>query len=713
MEKLTQTSIFKNMYCQDCRGAEWQEIVNIITGGTLAGDTKKYRYYMSCDLENDAQKLKRSMPAFTPAVTCNGGRKPENFSGLTGVGMCDFDHIDDVDKAMGTAISDPHTMMAYRTISGKGLRVLFRYEPENGKPWPAEGDAKGMDRMYSKAFAMGNRYYEKLLGSEADGQCKNIGRLSVMCHDGKAVLKQDCTPFVITKDVDTKPKKSQGRRPSLESAVAAVKRRLDADGVMYVKGSYNSYVSRMGYYLNMLGISEVEATEWAVRNFSDYAEKDVRSIFKSCYSHTNEFNSLTVYALEGKKRAQAGNGRPKAGGGKRKAEYASVEEIENFLCSQAKFRFNIITRKIETDFNADGNQSHGFRELTDRDENTLWARMCKNGLKVKSCDVHSVLGSEFVNEWNPFKEYFDNLPAWDGKTDYIGRLTSMVHVKKGDLWDDTDNPQELFDMCFRKWLVGMVASLLDKDVVNNAIIVLIGRQGIYKTTFFNYLLPEELRPYFHTKTNSDTMTKDDRLSLAEYAIICLEEIDSMRTPELNQLKALVTTRTINERAAYSRYKENRTHIASFCGTGNNLQFLTDPTGNRRWLPFEADYIDDPRTVDYNYDGIYSQALALWRGGMAYWFNNSEISTMARHIKSFEVPNVEEELIVTYYRQPEGNEAYKLVNATNIIEHINIFIKRALSTVKVGAAMRKLGFKQKATKHGRMYIVVERKNENNS
>lgn len=175
----------------------------------------------------------------------------------------------------------------------------------------------------------------------------------------------------------------------------------------------------------------------------------------------------------------------------------------------------------------------------------------------------------------------------------------------------------------------------------------------------------------------------------------------------------MTTRTINERAAYSRYKENRTHIASFCGTGNNLQFLTDPTGNRRWLPFEADYIDDPRTVDYNYDGIYSQALALWRGGMAYWFNNSEISTMARHIKSFEVPNVEEELIITYYRQPEGNEAYKLVNATNIIEHINIFIKRALSTVKVGAAMRKLGFKQKATKHGRMYIVVERKNENNS
>ena len=123
------------------------------------------------------------------------------------------------------------------------------------------------------------------------------------------------------------------------------------------------------------------------------------------------------------------------------------------------------------------------------------------------------------------------------------------------------------------------------------------------------------------------MTKGDRLSLAEYAIICLEEIDSMRTPELNQLKALVTTKNDKREAAYSRYKENRAHIASFCGTGNNMQFLTDQTGNRRWLPFEADYIDDPRTVRYDYQGIYSQALALWRSGMAYWFNGSEINTM--------------------------------------------------------------------------------------
>lgn len=704
-----QSTIFKNMYSQDCRDAEWQEIINIIRGNSLKADTDKYRYYLSCNLNNDAQDIKRHMPAFTPAVVCNGGRKPENFACLTGVGMCDFDHVDDIGKAMAAAADDIHTMMAYRTISGKGVRVLFRYEPKDGAKWPDNGDAKGMAAMYGSAFAVGNAYYARLLGCVADGQCKNLGRLSVMCCDEGAVMKPDCVPFMIGLPCTGKNgRKSHGRRPIMVNAVAAIEGRLETEGVRYMKGSYNRYVSRTGYYLNMLGIDEGEATEWAVSNFSDYDEKNVRSIFKSCYSHTDEFGSLTINALKRRGKAARGNSnRSDKGNGKPKADYASVAEIEAFLSRQADFRFNIITRKIETNFNIDGKGGSGYRELTDRDENTLWTRMCKSGVRARCSDVHGVLGSEFVREWNPFKEYFDNLPEWDGTTDHICQLTEMVHISKGDPWDDTEDPQGLFDMCFRKWLVGMVASLLDKDVVNNVILVLIGRQGIYKTTYFNYLLPEVLRPYFYTKTNSDTMTKDDRLSLAEYALICLEEIDSMRTPELNQLKALVTTKTINERAAYSRYKENRAHIASFCGTGNNMQFLTDPTGNRRWLPFEADYIDDPRTVKYDYDGIYSQALALWRSGMAYWFNGSEISVMARHIKAFEVPNVEEELIMTYYRVPLDKEPYKLVNATNIVEHVNIFIKHSISATKVGLAMKKLGFKQKRTSHGKMYMVVER------
>ena len=156
------------MYCQDCRGAEWQEVVNIITGGTLAGDTEKYRYYMSCGLDDDAQKQKKRMPAFTPAVICNGGRRPDNFVALTGVGMCDFDHVDDVDRARRLLTADAHAMMVYRTISGKGLRVLFRYRVKGAKDGD-KADARSMADIYNVAFKTGNEYFARLLGCEADG----------------------------------------------------------------------------------------------------------------------------------------------------------------------------------------------------------------------------------------------------------------------------------------------------------------------------------------------------------------------------------------------------------------------------------------------------------------------------------------------------------------------------------------------------------------
>lgn len=74
----------------------------------------------------------------------------------------------------------------------------------------------------------------------------------------------------------------------------------------------------------------------------------------------------------------------------------------------------------------------------------------------------------------------------------------------------------------------------------------IGRQGAYKTTWFNYLLPPELKQYFYTKANARRMTKDDIIALSQYALICYEELDTMSPSELNQLKAVVTMQYTNE-----------------------------------------------------------------------------------------------------------------------------------------------------------------------
>lgn len=202
------------------------------------------------------------------------------------------------------------------------------------------------------------------------------------------------------------------------------------------------------------------------------------------------------------------------------------------------------------------------------------------------------------------------------------------------------------------------------------------------------------------------MTKDDRLELTEMGLIALEELNHMKIHELNQLKAITTDPTMNERAAYARYRERREHIASFCGTGNNARFLTDLTSNRRWLPFMVDSIDSPYDTPINYMGAYAQAYALWKQGFRYWFNEEENAEINRHNMEFEAPNKELELIQKYYRAPMKGEECKFLTSTDILERINGSIKEHLSVVRIGIALRTLGIERVRSGNSRGYRLVE-------
>ena len=284
---------------------------------------------------------------------------------------------------------------------------------------------------------------------------------------------------------------------------------------------------------------------------------------------------------------------------------ATVEDIQNFIMDRMMLRHNVITRRVE--YRLPSSYEHegtDWMPISDRIVNSLWSEMSAEKV-VRAQDIYRVLESDFVPEFNPVQFYLDQLPPWDGG-DYILAMSVSVSVK-GEVTE-----QLRFAQYLKKWLVGMVAGWIDPAVVNNVILVLIGEQGSYKTTWFNYILPPPLRPYFYTKTNAGKMGRDDLLTLAQYGLVCCEELDTMRPSELNQLKAAVTMPSIDERAAYAHFHEHRKHIASFCGTGNNMQFLSDPTGNRRWLPFEVVSIDSPRDHPFDYENIYAQAYVVYR-----------------------------------------------------------------------------------------------------
>ena len=340
--------------------------------------------------------------------------------------------------------------------------------------------------------------------------------------------------------------------------------------------------------------------------------------------------------------------------------YASVGDIKAFLGGRLYLRHNVITGR------------------SDRVVNSLWAELSQVK-PVRAQDMYRVMESDFVKEYHPFRYYLDHLPPWDGQ-DYIIELSVSITIRGGV------EKQMLFYEFLKKWLVAMVAGWVDESVVNNVILVLIGEQGSYKTTWFNYLLPPELKTYFYTKTNANRMGRDDLLTLAQYGLVCCEELDTMRPSELNdtmrpselnQLKAAVTMPSIDERAAYAHFHEHRQHIASFCGTGNNVQFLGDETGNRRWLPFEVESIRSPRDHPFNYAGIYAQAYALYQDGFRYWFSQDEIRQLSEHNRAFETPRLETELVQLYFRQPTEVETGEFMSVARAMQIVSANISQKL------------------------------------
>jgi predicted P-loop ATPase len=138
-----------------------------------------------------------------------------------------------------------------------------------------------------------------------------------------------------------------------------------------------------------------------------------------------------------------------------------------------------------------------------------------------------------------------------------------------------------------------------------------------------------------------------------------------------------------------------------------VQFLSDPTGTRRWLPFVVESIESPLTSPFDYEGIYSQAYALYRQGFRYWFDKDEITRLSQHNQQFETSRSANELIDEFFRKPVGTEGGDYLTASVILQQIGGATMKELNSVKVGRALMEMGFEHKILHGIQRYRVVRR------
>jgi len=539
-------TIFKN----------FNEVVEHKTIPTILEEIKTGKYkpgiiYLRKSLaekkEEAYNKAKKSLPAFTPSGKFVGGRKLEFLTEYSKFIILDIDKLSaaDLQNAKHLANQSEFTFASFISPSGNGLKILVKIDTPKAE--------------HKETFLKVQAHYESLLKLEIDKSGKDLTRLCFYSWDENLYYNPDASTFVTSSSVE----KIQTVIPSAVEGTKSTPL-LDYDAiythcvnftekkVQYVNGSRNVFVHQLACNLNRKGISLQQAMGYIMSDFG-YDEKEVTQAVHSAYGNIHEFGkseikkSVIPSAVE---RTHSTNF-SSDDDDEDKPKPTQIDRLELFLSNKYVFRHNIVSGKLEFQYYS----KKKWNVMNDFIENSMLRDCLKGRLKTNLSSLRNLLNSDFCPLYNPFEDYFNNLPVYNpdsslpfgeaqGGEDYITQLANTITTTKQDLWQQ----------CFKKWLVAMVGCVLDDKVINHTVIVFSGKQGLGKTTWVERLVPKQLKEYLFSGTINPN-NKDTLVQLSECMLINLDELENLNRSEIGSLKEIITKTQIRMRKAYGHNNE--------------------------------------------------------------------------------------------------------------------------------------------------------------
>lgn len=680
-------TIFKN----------FKEVVEHKTIATILEEIKTGKYkpgiiYLRKSLsekkEEAYNKAKKSLPAFTPSGKFVGGRKLEFLTEYSKFIILDIDKLSttELQKSKSIAAQSEFTYACFISPSGNGLKILIKIDTPKTE--------------HKETFLKVQDYYENILKLEIDKSGKDLTRLCFYSWDENLYLNENASTFVTSSAVEmplieTQPEpKTKNPEPLLDyDAIYNHCVNFTEKKVQFVNGSRNVFVHQLACNLNRKGVPLNEALGYILSDFG-YDEKEVTQAVNSAYGNIHEFgkNEKFEQPNKTKKKDNFSITDTTEDDDEDKPKPTQIDRLELFLSTRYVFRHNIVSGKLE--FQYFGKKK--WNVMNDFIENSMLRECLKGRIKTNLSSLRNLLYSDFCELFNPFEDYFFNLPTYDEKTDYITELANTITTTKQDLWQQ----------CFKKWLVAMVGCVLDDKVINHTVIVFSGKQGLGKTTWVEKLVPKQLKEYLFSGTINPN-NKDTLVQLAECMLINLDELENLNRSEIGSLKEIITKTQIRMRKAYGHNNETMPRRASFAGSVNTAQFLNDSTGSRRFLCFELEGIKYQHDVDINM--AFSQALFLFKSGFRFWFDQEEIKNITANNEQYQLHSPEEELLLTWFEPCSKEEATLFLNASQIAAKLADRTKLNLNdgTInKLGKALKKHNFIKISKKTGYVYAVKE-------
>ncbi|MFC5409115.1 VapE domain-containing protein [Larkinella bovis] len=372
-----------------------------------------------------------------------------------------------------------------------------------------------------------------------------------------------------------------------------------------------------------------------------------------------------------------------------------ITRIKNYLSARYEFRYNNVANEVEYRIK----DKNTFIPLNPDD---LHIELYEHRYSGFGDMLQSLMKSKFVPTYDPFQTYFESLPSWTpDQPDYITELANYVQT--------TDQPR--FIQQFKKALVRTAACALGYLPFNKHCIVLTGEQHDGKTYFIRFLVPPTLNEYI--KENPIFESKDAYIDLTCNFIINLDEMSNFPKTDINKIKAFLTVDKVKIRRPYDRKDSVTQRRASFFGSTNQREILTDDTGNVRWLVFQVLSVNHDQGGPNGYqqriniDLVWAQVYSLLKSKFDCQLTREEIVQSERNNKRHQKTFAELELIERYFRVPTDDqiEAEELT-ATEVLLRLRELTQGGLrmNEINVGKALRLLGFTPFDKRKGQGYPV---------
>jgi predicted P-loop ATPase len=693
------------------------DVLHRIKGGYWQDEFIDYR---------SGKRPKESLTCFSPSALFSGGRRRENVVSLSGVLNIDIDagHNEqhDLPGMRDVLYADKHVFAGHLSVSGKGLSLYIRINPEK----------------HFETFLSLEKYFADTYGIVIDPSCKDVGRLRFVCYDEDLYLNEKAAKYAKTEkresaefqrrkvaccDSDVEYVLQQierDRRDLTESYATWVKLGFSIHGEFGPNGEeffhrisqfhpkYNRQECSRKYRKCAGGGVGIASFFWVAKEAGyEIVSPMTRELVRTAKYRKKEVGAgtlgdasaradavQTAVDILGASSADAKRITDAVFDGATGAESDGPDETYDFLkkdIERKKFRRNVITGNVE--LNGD--------PLSDRLIASVMVEMrTKYGANKVKKEVVLELIETSAREYNPIRDLIEKNKVRDPK----GCIDAVIGAISGAVDGLTEAQARDFRNYFiRKWLLGMVSGWY--GTYSLLTLVFVGPQGAGKSKWFRGLFPDELRGYYaEAKMDGD---KDHLILMATKALLLDDEFSGKSRKEAALFKELSSKQEITIRRPYARMSETLPRIAALAGTTNDESIKGDLTGNRRIIVIHTTKIDWELYESVDKTDLLVELYREWkRVGDEWMLNAEDIDLLNQATDKYSEVCAEEEMLLHYFEPPESTNPDRFMTNTQILNELTGKLNGAslrLSQNKLGQALKKHGYKRICKRTGRQHI----------